>query len=150
MTCTSSPSLPPVPCTAPVAHPPPAMTEPHPMAKKRRTEQPSDEQSETLLWLVLHMEPFVWAALEQSYSTIQLLLSCNSNNKVVRWSQLHYNQRLTTSLWCNTGALLYEQIETIVINCLLSILEQGTSPLLVYVCRLNEQKMIWNSSLLDK
>ena len=36
------------PCTAPAPYPPPVMTEPHPMAKQRPTDQPSDQQSEPL------------------------------------------------------------------------------------------------------
>ena len=44
-----------VPCTAPAPHPPPVMTEPHPVAKQQPTEQPSDQQSEPLLWSVLYI-----------------------------------------------------------------------------------------------
>ena len=67
---------PPLPCTAPAPHPPPVMIEPHPMAKQRRTEQPSDQLSEPLLWLVLHMEPFCmsWHETVLLYNTIAIEL----------------------------------------------------------------------------
>ena len=67
---------PPLPCTAPATYPPPVMTEPHPMAKQRPTEQPSDQQSEPLLWSVLHMEPFCmsWHRTVLLYNAIAIEL----------------------------------------------------------------------------
>ena len=47
----SSPSL---PCTAPAPHPPPVMTEPHPMAKQRPTGSPHNERK-CLLSILPHV-----------------------------------------------------------------------------------------------
>ena len=46
------------------------------MAKKRRTEQPSDQQSETLLWSVLCIQPFCmsWHGTVLLYNTITIEL----------------------------------------------------------------------------
>ena len=50
------------------------------MAKKRRTEQPSDQQSETLLWSVLCIQPFCmsWHGTVLLYNAIAIELQFNN------------------------------------------------------------------------
>ena len=66
---------PPLPCAAPAPHPPPVMTEPHPMAKQRPTEQPSDQQSESLSWSVLYVHGTFCNAVHRM---INLLFNSNT------------------------------------------------------------------------